>query len=564
MPYQVICPNCSSKLKSGQPVAAGRTLTCPQCKKAFTLTEPATEVDTQPVGVKPPSTSTKSGRTTDAAVPRKGSKADIDDIESADIVDGADFDYDSKPKAKRRRDEDDEDDRPRSRSRRNEDVDDSPRSKSRRDDDEDDRPRSRRSRNEDDEDPPRARKSRAVEEDDEDDRPRSRKGRAPDDEDDRPKSRLRVDDEDEEELPRSRKGRARVDDDEEEDERSKSRKGRAIDDDDEEDDDRPRARKRKGKKGNKTLLVALIGGGAALVFLLCVGLVLIFDPFGFNLFGGGSSEMLAWAPSDSQFVMYMDIEGMEKVNDVKGGAMGEITDSAKLGLKREEVSAVMGAGKSGGLIGPGDPDVTVIKLRSSADKTKLINSSGGKEATVNSKKYYKTSNGGGLYFASDKLLVVTKTEAVMTNLLQKDEGKVVISDDLRSAAKRGDGLFWMASTGEAAEKGDMIGMFAGLANAFNMGKGGNAAQPKCKSTLMSVKSSSSKSTTKIESTYDSSDTARKLGDDLKKMLDQSKNKMNNIDSFDVSSSGATVTLTLVSSSNNSKGGFPGMPFGMGK
>src|SRR5262249_43485203 len=45
MPYLIVCPNCGSKLKAAQPLPAGRNLTCPQCKAAFTLSEPAPEVD---------------------------------------------------------------------------------------------------------------------------------------------------------------------------------------------------------------------------------------------------------------------------------------------------------------------------------------------------------------------------------------------------------------------------------------------------------------------------------------------------------------------------------------
>ena len=31
--------------------------------------------------------------------------------------------------------------------------------------------------------------------------------------------------------------------------------------------------------------------------------------------GGASSEMMAWAPADSQSMMYLDVEGIEKVKD---------------------------------------------------------------------------------------------------------------------------------------------------------------------------------------------------------------------------------------------------------
>src|SRR5262249_7047930 len=155
---------------------------------------------------------------------------------------------------------------------------------------------------------------------------------ATDDEEDRPRSK-RGRDEDEDDRPRSKRGR-----DEDDEELPKSRSRRAVDDEDEDpdDDDRPRSRGRKGKKKpNKALLLALIGGGAALLLVCVVGAVMYFvDPFG--LFGGASSDMLAWAPADSQMIIFMDVEEMEKVNEMKGSFKGDIADSTKLGLKSED------------------------------------------------------------------------------------------------------------------------------------------------------------------------------------------------------------------------------------
>jgi hypothetical protein len=150
----------------------------------------------------------------------------------------------------------------------------------------------------------------------------------------------------------------------------------------------------------------------------------------------------------------------------------------------------------------------------------------------------------------------------MTALLQK-ENKVTISDDLRAASKKGDGLMWMAASGPAAEKGDMIGLFSIMANpaaAFGMG-GPKTSGPKAKSTLMSVKMSGGKATGRFESTYDSSDSAKRIADDLKKVMDQAKGKSAEMESFDVSTSGSTVTLTIVGPMKAGKGGMPGLPFG---
>jgi hypothetical protein len=492
MPYVVTCPKCKTKLKSNDPVPAGRSVTCLKCKTMFTLMKPAPELEA------PAKPAPSADRVDRPARPR-------------------DDDDDDRPR--RRKDDDEEEDRPRSRRR---DDDDRPRGKRPPDDDEEgDLPRGKRRRDEDDADDDRPRsRNRAADDDDADDRPRSHRGR---DEDDDPPA-----------YP-----------------------GKRRRDEDDEDDDRPRSRK--GRKKSRKALFLILGAAAAMLFLLGAGglAVWYFDPFG--LFGGASSEMLAWVPSDSQAIMYVDVEAMDKVNELKSTFKGEPVDQVKLGLKPEDVSAVLGAGKD-----VGDEAVSVIKLRSKADQQKLISSCGGKEATANGKKYYKSSGGGALYFAADKLLVVTKNEATMTALLQKDK-KVTISDDLKSAANKGDGIIWMAATGSAAEHGDMVGMMSGLANALAnmMGGPGAKSQPKAKGTLMSMKVSGSKATVRFESTYDSSDTAKKVADDLKKAMDMAKSKSKDLESFDVSTSGSTVTLAITGPVKSGKGGLPGLPFGPG-
>ena len=99
---------------------------------------------------------------------------------------------------------------------------------------------------------------------------------------------------------------------------------------------------------------------------------------------------------------------------------------------------------------------------------------------------------------------------------------------------------------------------------FGKGPAGPKSTPKCKSTLMSVKASGNKATAKLESTYESSDAAKRIADDLKKAMDQAKNMSKDMESFDVSTSGATVTLTMTGPIKKGQGGLPGMPFGGAK
>jgi hypothetical protein len=359
-----------------------------------------------------------------------------------------------------------------------------------------------------------------------------------------------VDEEDD--LPRSR---ARRGDDE--DNRPRARRERR---DDEDADRAPRRRSK--RKANKGLLIGLVAGAAALALCGGGGALLYFaDPFG--MFGGASGDMLAWAPADSQAVMYMDVQGMSRLPEVKDQLHVKNTDTAKYGIRGDEVSAVLGAGRTGGM--GSDPEVLVVRLNSSADQNALIAANGGQSATAGGRTYYKTRTGGGLYFPSSRLVVITQSESILTARLGRDEGKVVIGEDLRAATKRGDGLVWMAMSGQAAEQADFIGKIVGMANMFGAGgpfaPGGPPPRPtKPRSSVMAMNASGSTATIRFESTYDNSEVARKMADDLKRALDANKAKIEAGSTFDVSSSGATVTLRVSGPVNKKAGGFP---FGLG-
>jgi len=442
--------------------------------------------------------------------PRKGLKAEEEEIAEAEIVDAADFDVKTKPKRSR-----DDDDRPRSKRR----------------DDDDDRSRSR---------------SRAEE----DERPKSR--RKAEDEDDRPSSRRRDDEEDD----RPSKSKRRNDDDLEFDDkdRPKSRKSRHEEDDSESEDDAPRSRsrKKKGKKGNRTLLIALLGGGAGL--LLIVFLVGFFwlDPFGLLGGSGVPSEMLAWAPADTHSIAHVNMEEARKTDAFRDGFAGDV-DGARHGLRADEIATMMTATRVNSIV----PEVVVYKLISSADQQRMISAVGGKEMTANGKKYYRTSTNGGLYFASNRVVVVATSENTMQILLQKSESSIIVSDEMRSVAKKASGTMAIASIGKAAEGTDLIGMRSVQGGFFGPG-GLGVRSATARSTVLSFKISGDLGTRRWESTYDSSETARRIADDLRSKMDQNPSMHSDIDSYDITCSGSTVTLTMKGPVKG-KGKF--MPFG---
>src|SRR5262245_60387007 len=534
MPYVIQCPSCSTKLKSAQPVPAGKTVTCPQCKNPFTTSEAAQEVNAQPTSPAteapkpataaparapaPPPMPARPAKTVTGALDaftadKRAQPADGGKVPDAEIVD----DEDDRPKARRRRDDDEEeDDRPRARGRRRGDDEEDNRPRSRRregdEDDEEERPRERNGQPEEEDEDDRPRGRRRKDEDDEDDRPRSKR-RKDDDEDegDRPRSKGRAaDDEEEDDRPRSKR---RQDDDEDEDS-PRSRKARGDDEDDE--DDRPRGRKsgKKKKKGKKVLLIALLGGAAALL-LGAVLVLLLVDPFG--MFGGGaSSEMLAWVPAEMQAVEGADVEAVSKTGKAATILRNDLTEAEKVGLKADDLSSIMTGKRNPG----GVAEVTILKLKKSADKDKIAKAVGGQQATANGKQYYKTRENGGLYFASDRIVVLTKSENTMTGLLQKDPGKVAISDDLKTAVKRADGDLWSASVGSGAN------LFGGMDKGGGGGLPGFAAPPPPKSTVMTAKLQGSGDVAlKMEFTFADPDAAKKAATGIESMMNMAKGFM---------------------------------------
>jgi hypothetical protein len=495
MPYVVACPNCPARLKSQQAVPAGRTITCPQCKSSFTLAEPAKLVSEGSMVL--PNGPTKPTDSTR----RPDRVADL-----PDVVDGAGFEFDDNPKPK----------------------------KARRDDDYDDRPKAKRSR---------------ADDDDFEDRPKSKKARRADDDDfeDRPKSKKRRDDDDDfaDARPKSKRNR-----DDDFDDRDRD------DDFDDRDEDQPRKKRKKGN--NKVLLLALIGGAGA--FVLLGVLLLILNLAGvFTLGGGVSSEMLAWAPSDSQVVMFVDHEQVNKFG--KDAPFGREADLAKFGLIQNDVSSQLAAGRSNK---GGDHDVTVFKLKVSADKQKISEKIGGVESSANGKTYFKGRTHAA-YFPSDKLVIITNSDSVMISLLQKDN-KVTITEDLKTATGKGKGIVWMAATGTAAEESDFLAMMSNLGNAFG-GKGGfgpKVAPPKTKMFTMSMNASGSTMDVSVESTYDSTDAAKRVADGMQKMIDESKLKEKDKDTkVSISQNGSTVSMSASGPLDKDKkkgGGF--FPFGL--
>jgi hypothetical protein len=364
-----------------------------------------------------------------------------------------------------------------------------------------------------DDDPPRRRRD--------DDRPENR--RPEDDEEDRPRTRRRPVD-------------AVFDD---------RRRGHV-----DENEDRPQQRRKNRPMG----LVFLLGGLTAL-FLCCTGgglTLYLADPF--HWFGGSSSDLVVWLPADTQHIERIDFTEVSKHPKALTGVRREITDAEGFGLKAEDVSDAMLGKKSS----KGPAEVIVLRLKSAADKDKVVKAAGGTEATANGRRYFKTKGGGAIHFPSDRTVVLTRSEATMTGLLQKDAGKVVISKDLQDCVQRADGHLWAATVGSDAT------MF-GDAGKGGPGLPGMAPMPAAKSAVMTARLSGDEVAIRMEMTFADAETAKRAAEqidgmfkmikgfmemaggfakggnaEVKKMQDMKKV----LDSVQITTSGATVIITL--------------------
>jgi hypothetical protein len=140
---------------------------------------------------------------------------------------------------------------------------------------------------------------------------------------------------------------------------------------------------------------------------------------------------------------------------------------------------------------------------------------------------------------------------------------VVISEDLKAATKRADGMVAVVSVGQAAQGSDVLGIMAVQMPQFGP-RGFNPAVPNgsaavARSTVMSMKVSGNKGTMRFETTYDSPESARRVADDLRRNFGQNRPAITDIESFNISQSGSTVTLTTTGAVKK-RNGFT--PFGM--
>jgi len=234
-----------------------------------------------------------------------------------------------------------------------------------------------------------------------------------------------VDDEDEDDRPRAKRRR---DDEDEEDDRPRAKRRR-----DEDDEPAPR---RKAKK-KKSPLVLILAIGLPLVFLLLVGAGI--GAYFMFFSGGASSDMLAWAPSDSTTVRGARLSSLPAGSPLRRNFQGGFGRVESIGISMDNIDEGLIANGSSG-------DVIVVRLKTATDPAALMRSANATEQTVDGKKFYVGS--GAFHLPNSKLLVWCPTDTAMKNLLKKD-AKVTIDDDLKRFVGKTSGDVWSARVSKA-------------------------------------------------------------------------------------------------------------------
>ena len=228
--------------------------------------------------------------------------------------------------------------------------------------------------------------------------------------------------------PRGKKRPAERDEDEEDDRPRRSKKRSTAD---EEEDQESDSRPRKNKKKKKSPLVLILAIGLPLLFLICGGAG--YGVYSYVLGGGPSSDMLAWAPSDSDQISGVSYAKISSHSNIRRMFEPKLNRLAFIGVDLNDVEEALIA-RSGG------SEVFVVRTKTKIDTAKLVKSANATEANVNGKTYHKGPQ-GAFHVPSPKMLVVCSFENAMTDLLKKD-AKVTRSDDMKSLAGKASGDFW--------------------------------------------------------------------------------------------------------------------------
>jgi predicted Zn finger-like uncharacterized protein len=313
------------------------------------------------------------------------------------------------------------------------------------------------------------------------------------------------------------------------------------------------------KSRNWLLPVVVIGG--ALGFLLVFGTVLVLlfrgcDSSGgsplLNVFSGEKdSDLLPWAPSDSDIIVAVDMKELMSIREVNELADQGKSKSKRKSLELGQVERMIGAGHGG--LGESE-SVTVYRLAKPFDPNILIRAGRAKAKKRGAQQYLELANESTWVFnPTANVVVVADNEKQFFKSMDGKAGDIRISDDLRKAHRSVDGPLTVAIVGPPAQHGSFTGPLVAL---FEKNP---EPPPLCLSQTMSTKVRSDHTDVRLESHYSDSDKAKVAATQIEAGMKRAmavtvaNAKQNDegvyvlrviYDTFKVESSGSTATITF--------------------
>lgn len=227
---------------------------------------------------------------------------------------------------------------------------------------------------------------------------------------------------------------ADFEEDDHEDERPKNKKKRVVVEEDDEEEVPAKRTKTTSGRQKKSKLVIIAAVALPFLFLACGGIGYGIYSYAFG--GGPSSDMLAWAPTDSTSISGIRYARISEIGNYRSRLEARVRGITFLGVKEGDIDEIM-------IAKTGAREMQVVRTKSKIDVGALAQASNAKETKSGEYTYYATP-GTRFFSPSSRLLVICFDDTAMNAVLTKDR-KVTIDKELRNVLGKTSGDLWDAS-----------------------------------------------------------------------------------------------------------------------
>jgi hypothetical protein len=264
-------------------------------------------------------------------------------------------------------------------------------------------------------------------------------------------------------------------------------------------------------------VIPMVGCVVVASGLLVMGLIILLvskfsdskTPFS-SVVGGDESELLGWAPPESEILLEVDFDALMAVREFR-----ELVDDAKPKNQKVELglgtkTKVLGAGR--GKMGNSE-SVTIYRLSNNYDPNALIRTRKGTAKQKDGKSYLEVQGAGlWLYNPTTNVVITSGNEKLLQEAMSGKSNEVRVNRDLVRAFHDADGPFRYAAVGPSAQTGPAMSPLLLLAEKDP------EPPPLCLSQYLSTTIRSDRTDVKIVSAYSGRDKARAAAEQLNKAM----------------------------------------------